>query len=242
MKTNLLKISVLFMMVFFLSCSKDSSSSSTPAPTVDFTYVGANAAAPATITFNSSTTNTTNYLWDFGDNGTSTIANPQHLYTAGGVYTVKLTATGAGGSTSTTKTVNIGAALTKVKITKVTVTAMPFTDPSSGAGWDNSNGPDVFFNIVNSTNVILNGPSSKFSDVLISNLPLIWTYSNPYIINDLSSSIFIDLWDYDSLDPDDYINYVGFTMASYTSGASPYPSSVTNTQNGITVKLDLIWY
>ena len=33
----------------------------------------------------------TGYFWDFGDGGTSTLANPRHLYTAPGLYTVTLT-------------------------------------------------------------------------------------------------------------------------------------------------------
>lgn len=230
-------------LMFIGSCSKKDSTPTTPAPTVDFSYTGANVPAPATVTFTSSTTNATSYLWDFGDNGSSTDANTQHIYTAGGVYTVKLTATGAGGSTSTTKTVNIGAALTKVKITKVTVTGMPFIT-STGAGWDPSDGPDVFFKITNQSNTVLfdAGSSSRVSNVAPSSLPIAWTLTTPFEITDFTASRFIDLWDYDTLDPDDYINYVGFTMSDYASGSNAYPSTVTKTQNGITITLNLTWY
>ena len=101
----------LFLSVFAFSfllfgCSKDTPAPVTPAPTVDFSYTGA-GQAPSTVSFTSITTNATTYLWDFGDNGSSTAQNPQHTYTSGGVFTVKLTATGGGGSNSVTKTVNI---------------------------------------------------------------------------------------------------------------------------------------
>ncbi len=44
--------------------------------TVDFTFTGSGA---------------TQFHWDFGDGGTSTLQNPSHLYTADGVFTVTLT-------------------------------------------------------------------------------------------------------------------------------------------------------
>lgn len=39
----------------------------------------------------------TSWAWDFGDSGTSTIQNPLHVYSQGGRYTVKLTATNTDG-------------------------------------------------------------------------------------------------------------------------------------------------
>jgi PKD repeat protein len=36
-------------------------------------------------------------LWDFGDGITTTITNPVHIYTSGGVYTPTLTISGTGG-------------------------------------------------------------------------------------------------------------------------------------------------
>lgn len=50
----------------------------------------------------------TTYQWDFGDNKTSTNANPAHAYLQGGTYTVTLTATNAYGCTEThTQTITI---------------------------------------------------------------------------------------------------------------------------------------
>ena len=247
MKTNLLKTLLLSMLVVFFGCSKDSTPSSTPvpSPTVDFTYSGANSPAPSTVTFNSSTTNATSYLWDFGDNGSSTLGNPQHLYSSSGVYTVKLTVTGAGGTNFTSKTVNIGAALTHVKITKVTFVNIPFTKSSGTSGWDtDGSGPDVYFQIqdTNSTVLFDATSSSKINDITPLMLPFYWTLTSPFLINDLTQPRFIELWDYDPFNSDEDIGYVGFTMSNYTVGTSPYPSTVTNTRNGITVKLDLIWY
>ena len=241
MKKTLLTTLIFMVLV---SCSKDSPTP-TPAPTVDFSYSGASLPAPATVTFTSSTTNANSYLWDFGDNGTSTFSNPQHLYSIGGVYTVKLTATGAGGSTSTTKTVNISPALIKVKITKITIVNIPFTKPGGTTGWDlDGSGPDVYFKIDDlNSNVLFDATSSsRISDVTPSMLPISWNITTPFAITDLTSSRFINLFDYDFGTSDEDMSYVGFLMSNYTTGINAYPSTVTNTRNGITIKLDLIWY
>ncbi|WP_375436584.1 GEVED domain-containing protein [uncultured Hymenobacter sp.] len=46
----------------------------------------------------------TSWLWNFGDNTTSTLQNPNHCYTTPGTYTVTLTATNATGSNVRTRT------------------------------------------------------------------------------------------------------------------------------------------
>jgi PKD repeat protein len=66
---------------------------------VGFTADPVSGYAPLTVTFTNTTTGVaTGYEWDFGDGATSAITHPTHVYTAPGVYTVILTATGSGGS------------------------------------------------------------------------------------------------------------------------------------------------
>ena len=247
MKTFLKRVSILVVGVLVLSCSSDSSTPSTPAPTVDFIYSGANNPAPSTVSFTSTASNVTNYLWDFGDNGSSTIANPQHLYASGGVYTVKLTVSGAGGTTSTTKTVNIGTPLTNVKISKVTIVNIPFIKSGGTSGWDtDGTGPDVFFQIQDqNSNVLFDQTSAgRTNNVTPSMLPFSWNITNPFVITNLTQSRFIQLFDYDLITANKDMGYVGFLMTNYTTGSNAYPLTVTetNTTYGVTVKLDLIWY
>jgi PKD repeat protein len=54
------------------------------------------------VTFTNSSTNATSYTWDFGDNETSTEANPVHTYEDAGTYEVTLTATNECGFQATT--------------------------------------------------------------------------------------------------------------------------------------------
>jgi len=236
-------IFAIITLVALFSCSKKDTN---PPPTADFAYTGANAPAPATVKFSSyAPINGSTFTWDFGDNGYSVDANPEHNYSSGGVYTVKLTVKGPGGSATSSKTVNIGAALTKVKISKVTVVNIPFTKPGGTAGWDtDGTGPDIYFKIINSNNTVLFDAtaSNRINDITPSSLPISWNFSTPFEITDLSSAQFIDLWDYDLITNDESMSYVGFKMSDYTTGANAYPPTVTKTQNGITVTLNLTWY
>lgn len=72
-------------------------------PVVSFTTL-ANPNDPQALSFQNATTgNAASWLWDFGDNSTSTDQNPVHHYRQGGTYSVTQTATGSGGSDSITQ-------------------------------------------------------------------------------------------------------------------------------------------
>ena len=59
--------------------------------TADFTASPTEGVPPLTVTFtNTSTGDYTSSLWDFGDDITSTLTSPTHVYTVAGVYTVTL--------------------------------------------------------------------------------------------------------------------------------------------------------
>lgn len=83
------------------------------APVADFT-------AQATYTCNGvvnftqqSTGSPTQYLWDFGDGQTSTLADPPHTYQNNGTYTVSLTVGNSQGSHTQTKTDYVQVAITE---------------------------------------------------------------------------------------------------------------------------------
>lgn len=82
-------------------------------PSVDFSWSPERPTVGQAVTFTSTVTDPDNdtpftYAWSFGDEGTSTEANPTHTYTAAGTYTVRLEVTdrrGAKGSKEKTITV-----------------------------------------------------------------------------------------------------------------------------------------
>ena len=72
-------------------------------PSADFSATPITGTVPLTVAFSDqSAGNISTYLWDFGDQTTSAEANPIHIYTANGTFTVSLTVSGPEGSDSKT--------------------------------------------------------------------------------------------------------------------------------------------
>ena len=51
-----------------------------------------NGCTPLTVTFDNTSINGTNFIWDFGDNASSSLMNPTYTYTDTGYFTVSLIA------------------------------------------------------------------------------------------------------------------------------------------------------
>jgi PKD repeat protein len=211
-----------------------------PQIVASFTYSGANKPAPCTVSFTNTSKNATSYHWNFGDGATSTLTSPTHNFTSAGTFSVTLTATGAGGSKTASKSVAILQPPTTAYITDVMITAMPFINPSNGQGWDTGDGPDVYFKIEDDLGyVIYDGALESIDNVTQSMLPISWSFPPTYYISilDLNANLYVAVLDFDFTD-DDLIGVVGpFTLSTYAS----YPSSITKTVNGVTVTLKLQW-
>lgn len=76
-------------------------------PAADF-VTKADATVTKQITFTNKSTYGISYSWDFGDNSTSTLTSPVHIYAAAGTYNVTLTTVGVTGDTDkSVKTVSL---------------------------------------------------------------------------------------------------------------------------------------
>lgn len=69
-------------------------------PVANFSVSNSSGCAPITPVFNNTSTGGSTYLWNFGDNTTSTQANPSKTFTEPGSYNVKLEVTNAQGCRS----------------------------------------------------------------------------------------------------------------------------------------------
>jgi PKD repeat protein len=95
------------------------------------------------VQFTDTTLNSpTSWSWNFGDpasaSNTSTLRNPAHVYASAGVFTIRLTAANAAGSSSTTNTVTVTAptilpAASFGAAYKGTLLTEQFTDTSTGS-------------------------------------------------------------------------------------------------------------
>jgi PKD repeat protein len=85
----------------------------------DFSFTAA-ATVPCQVSFMNESSFATSYSWDFGDGTTSTEVNPVKTYTTAGTFTVRLVATGKGGSDIMDKQV-----ITQSPKPVVTITSLP---------------------------------------------------------------------------------------------------------------------
>jgi hypothetical protein len=128
---------------------------------------------------------------------------------------------------------------TNFKILNVKISAMPFLD-ANASSWDPFDGPDVFFKMELQNNAELFSTSTtRFSDVTPNNLPLAWDIVNAYQITNISVAQYVTVYDYDTLDPNDRIGYVSFTMSDHKNG---YPKTITKSNGGVTVTISGEWY
>lgn len=74
-------------------------------PVANFSATPTTGTAPLGVSFADESVNDPDtWFWEFGDGETSELQNPYHVYSAGGSFTVKLTASNYAGSNTITKT------------------------------------------------------------------------------------------------------------------------------------------
>ena len=79
-----------------------------PKPVISFSVSKSSGHAPLSVSFSSKSSNTTSYLWSFGDDSAgSNEASPTHTFKKAGTFTVTLTATGPGGTATATRTIKV---------------------------------------------------------------------------------------------------------------------------------------
>jgi hypothetical protein len=129
--------------------------------------------------------------------------------------------------------------LAKFKINSVRVDSMPAVD-FNNIGWDLFDDADVFFNIEDENHVPnYLGSSFKVGNVAQADLPVSWALTSQYEIKDISKITYVALFDYDVLDDNDAMGYVGFEMQDYEAGK---PTTITKSSGALTVTITGVWY
>ena len=135
MKTIVRNLSIIGVIAFMFACKSEEPS---PEPTGSFNFSAPNSdlRAPTEISFTASDEiEGATFMWDFGDNTTSTDKTPKKIYTTGGTKIVKLTVTANSKSKTETKTISIDSPYAKVRIVKSTILGAATAYPN-GTGWD----------------------------------------------------------------------------------------------------------
>ena len=168
-------------------------------PTVAFTGTPLSGVIPLTVNFtDNSTGSPTSWLWNFGDNTTSTIQNPTHVFSNTGTYTIKLTASNTNGSNTLTKNSYItalsgavpqanfsGTPLTGNISMTVNFTDLSLNNPTSWL-WnfgDNttstSKNPSKTFTVPGSYSITLKATNSSGSNTITKNNYITLSYNLP---------------------------------------------------------------
>ncbi|MFH1422032.1 MAG: PKD domain-containing protein [Planctomycetota bacterium] len=148
-KRGILAVALIAFLLIGALCKNDDNKSKEPAPVAEFGAVPRSGDAPLSVQFTDLSENTvTLWAWDFNNDGVtdSTEQSPTFVYETPGMYTVKLTVTGPGGSNVLTKDSFIDVIIPPPPVAEFTATptagAVPFdvvfTDASEGdvSSWE----------------------------------------------------------------------------------------------------------
>ena len=211
-------------------------------PVASFTAAPVSGQAPFTVQFNDTSIDTpTSWLWNFGDNSTSTDQNATHTYTTAGTYTVNLTATNDGGSDTATYTGYITittplaiapvASFTSDVTTGTAPLAVQFNDTSANIptawAWDFNNDGTV--------------------DATTQNATYTYTAAGTYTVNLTvtnaagSNSLVRDKYISVQEAPADRARIILPAASLYQNTATQLPVQVMNITNGTGISFDLAY-
>jgi len=142
-------------------------------PVADFTANVTSGDTPLAVQFTDASTGTvSSYAWDFENDGTvdSTEQNPLHTYVNAGTYSVKLTATNAGGSDE------------KLKTGYITVTEPPVSEPDLVVSTLTPNAGEIFASEANTI-------SAKVEN---SGTAAAGPFTVRFDVNDFSTNVTVD--------------------------------------------------
>jgi hypothetical protein len=220
-------LSTLTVILLQTSCKKDKG----PKPEAYFEASKYTCYAPCSVNFYNSSTNAKDFVWDFGDISKSSERDPSHLFITPGNYNVRLEAINEDQNDIYYREIQVKLAPQTVKITWIAIYGFP------NSNWDLGNGPEIYATIADANN----NPywtSSQTANVVAASLPLIYNSNYSFPINQIR---YIDLWDADSPDTDDYMGWVRFDPSDFLQEPNQYPETISITQNNITIQLTLNW-
>lgn len=207
-------------------------------PTANFSYSPLKPYEKQRITLTNNSTKASSYLWDFGNNKTSTEKAPS-LSMDAGTWTITLIAYSADKSLkdACTKTINVLHAPKVMKINSYKVNSIDFED-ANGRYWDDSSkdGPDIFIKSVmrDGTAIDLKESGNK-SNVTTSDIPYSRTLG--WRLSYFSATYKFRMYDYDSWS-DDWMADFSLKINDYIP---VYPSEITLRSGKFSITLFVEW-
>ena len=146
-----------------------------PYPEITATSDTINGCIPLPVNFSSTSKSVGYYLWDFGDGNTSTLANPNHIYTNDGYYSVNLRFEDLAGCVDSFDFDIIPYPVPQISFNAIQLdtcilpASYTFQNNSTGASSNNWDFGDGSISSVNSPNYSYSNPGNYDINLIISN-------------------------------------------------------------------------
>ncbi len=207
-------------------------------PAANFSYSPLKPYEKQKITLTNNSTKASSYLWDFGNNKTSTEKTPSLAMDAG-TWTITLTAYSADKSLKDvcTKTINVLPVPKIMKITGYRVNSIDFED-ATGRYWDDSSkdGPDILIKSVTRDGTIIDLKESGYKlNVTASDIP--YTRTLGWRLSYFSATYKFRMYDNDSWS-DDWMADFSLMINNYIP---EYPSEITLNSGKFSITLFVEW-
>lgn len=247
MKNYSLKTSALLVLFFaLLTACNDKAAIPAPAPFAIFEITNNGCVASCDITFVNKSENTETYQWNFGDGGTSTEKSPKYNYKNPGTYTVTLTATGKGGTTTAKSEVFIEKPISKALVSTIVFEKIPTKKPD-GSGWDEMTGPDIYFTISTPLTTTLpvlykleNELTYRDLGSIFLGLPFQHKLPAAVELNGLTNTFWLNIYDNDNTNVNEYMGSIPFKLSDYT-GTATLPTSIRKENGEYAASLIVSW-
>lgn len=233
----LLAFSIIVSSTLFISGCKNGDQR--PIPATNFTFKGDNNFAPCKVVFTNTSTDAVSYAWDFGDEQTSTIQSPNHVYETGGTFEVTMKASDSYGAQNVfNNKVTIKNVPTKLKINSMVLNELPRITLCSD-GWEFIILPHLFFTF-KGVQEINYSTTEVYKNVIDCNLPLTFSAGFPFTIRELDFQYVIDLWNSDNLISKGRIGGHSFKVRDFMpTNGDPYPTTINFISAGSQLKFTL---
>ena len=224
-----------------ISCSTTEKPTINPVPLAVFEMNKQSCVGSCEVTFTNKSKDAETFVWDFGDNTTSTEKDTKHTFRSPGEYKVVLKATGKGGTVETSQLMVVEKPISKAIINLITIARVAQQKPN-GADWDNNSEPDLFITVTEkgSNTELYKQPSAlMYLNILVQMYPINHRLATPISL-DIAKEYTINVFDDDG-NARELMGSVDFKFSDYATTTPAYPTAITKVNGTTTVSLGLTW-
>jgi hypothetical protein len=212
-----------------------------PVPLAVFEMDKKSCVGNCEVIFTNKSKDAETFVWDFGDNATSTEKDTKHTFRSPGEYKVVLKATGKGGTVETSQLMVVEKPISKAVISLITVVSVA-QQRTNGAEWDNNSEPDLFITVTEkgaNTEVYRQPSALAYLNTLRQMYPINHRLAIPISL-DVAKEYTMNVFDDDG-NTRELMGSVDFKFSDYATTTPAYPTAITKINGTTTISLGLTW-